>query len=74
MLNSSASSALLCLRHGGHDVVELDGSCAAWEAWKETGEPANAQPRAHDTGGGPGPGPPRVATPGGVLSWRFALD
>lgn len=37
--NSVAASTL---RHAGHDVVELDGSYAAWEAWKETDEPANA--------------------------------
>lgn len=36
--NSVAASAL---RRAGHDVVELDGSYAAWSAWKAA-QPANA--------------------------------
>ncbi|MCW2134723.1 MBL fold metallo-hydrolase [Arthrobacter sp. VKM Ac-2550] len=38
--NSVAASTL---RRAGYDVVELDGSYAAWEAWQNTGENAPAR-------------------------------
>ncbi|MDI3196344.1 rhodanese-like domain-containing protein, partial [Pseudarthrobacter sp. AL07] len=37
--NSVAASAL---RRAGYDVVELDGSYAAWDAWQNSGQSARA--------------------------------
>ncbi|MDN6202566.1 MAG: rhodanese-like domain-containing protein, partial [Micrococcaceae bacterium] len=37
--NSVAASAL---RRAGHDVIELDGSYAGWEAWKGACQAVNA--------------------------------